>query len=505
VTNIIGGVAFPTEPTISTGTGRNKVSSAPRLVPDISLFASPDDPGMLVCSSDTSAWDTGQSGSCVNGFYDATNTYLTIFGGTSFDGPIFAGMLSIINQAVNSTGQGNVNSTLYSIAASSTATYNSAFHDITSGSNACYDFYETESGYPAPPAPMPAICGVGVATTEFSATTGYDLASGLGSVDLNNLITAWPRTAPGATLIGTITTLTPSTTTPALSTADTIAISVVSSTGNTVPTGTVSVSVDNVVANPSVPLISGAASYSFSSAVLGEHIVTVTYSDDTTHAKSVGVASLYVGTTTPSFTISASNATVAAGGSATTTVVITPVGGYTGSVSFTLTAPTTLANSCVAQSSASVTGGPVSTVFTIYTNSSNCPAGAVTLAKNSRESIGKGAQVEVASQGDVAKPSSQALNRRAAIAGSFAGLLLLFGVRRRSKLLRATASLALLVMLFAGALGLTGCVPAAHTGTVSTTAALNNASTGTYPITITANDSVNPTLTTSTTFTLTVQ
>ncbi len=111
-------------------------SGSYRLVPDISLDSSPNNAGYLYCTSDTSAWSSGQQASCNSGFRDSSTQYLTIAGGTSFDAPIFAGMLAIINQKENSTGQGLINSTLYTLAASST-TYASAFHDITSGGNQC--------------------------------------------------------------------------------------------------------------------------------------------------------------------------------------------------------------------------------------------------------------------------------------------------------------------------------------------------------------------------------
>jgi hypothetical protein len=86
-------------------------------------------------------------------------------------------MLAIINQAKGYTaasGQGTINSTLYTLAANST-TYASAFHDITSGGNEC--------------AAGTTYCGTGAQTTEYLAGTGYDEASGLGSVDLYNLLT----------------------------------------------------------------------------------------------------------------------------------------------------------------------------------------------------------------------------------------------------------------------------------------------------------------------------
>lgn len=105
-------------------------SGSYRLVPDISLDASAANAPYLFCSSDYQS--TGINGSCSNGFRDSNNEYLTTAGGTSFDAPIFAGLLSLINQKTKSTGQGVVNSTLYSLASNAT-TYASAFHDITSG------------------------------------------------------------------------------------------------------------------------------------------------------------------------------------------------------------------------------------------------------------------------------------------------------------------------------------------------------------------------------------
>lgn len=147
-----------------------------RLTPDISLAASPDNAGYLYCSSDTKS--TGITGSCANGFRDSSSQYLTVAGGTSFAAPVFAGMLAIVSQKLNATtGLGNINPTLYRLAANP-STYASAFHDITTGTNGCSS-------------------GTTVCTTtgagSFAATTGYDTASGLGSIDLYNLLSAWPN------------------------------------------------------------------------------------------------------------------------------------------------------------------------------------------------------------------------------------------------------------------------------------------------------------------------
>ena len=152
-----------------------------RLVPDVSLASSPDNAPYLYCTSDATAWATGQKASCNSGFRDSATQDLTVAGGTSFATPIFAGMLAIIAQKQGATGLGIANQTLYSLAANS-STYASAFHDITSGGNQC------TAGA--------AYCSAAGAS-QYAAGTGYDEATGLGSVDLNNLMTAWSGTSGG--------------------------------------------------------------------------------------------------------------------------------------------------------------------------------------------------------------------------------------------------------------------------------------------------------------------
>ena len=170
-----GGVsAFTHRPSWQTGV-TGIPSGTFRLVPDISLDASAQNAGYLFCTSDTSAWSTGQKASCNSGFRDSTTQDLTVAGGTSFAAPIFAGMLAMIDQKENAS-QGVAGSTLYTLAANS-STYASAFHDITSGNNDCA---LAGSNY----------CS-GSGLTDYAAATGYDEATGLGSLDFNNLLTAW--------------------------------------------------------------------------------------------------------------------------------------------------------------------------------------------------------------------------------------------------------------------------------------------------------------------------
>jgi subtilase family serine protease len=138
-----------------------------RDVPDISLSASADHDGYLTCSQ----------GSCVNGFRAADNS-LTVVGGTSIGPPTIAGIVALINEKTNSA-QGNINFVLYPLAASSPA----AFHDITTGNN--------EVPCKAGTTNCPNGGQIG-----YTAGPGYDLASGLGSVDASNLALAWTTVSP---------------------------------------------------------------------------------------------------------------------------------------------------------------------------------------------------------------------------------------------------------------------------------------------------------------------
>ena len=156
-----------------------------RDVPDISFNASLSHDGFIICSN----------GDCVNGFR-FTDTTLDVVGGTSVGVPIFAGVVSLLNQKMK-VSQGNVNPRLYALSAS--APY--IFHDITSGDNKV----PCQSGTPD--------CPSG-GTIGFTAGTGYDQVTGLGSVDAYSLVNNWDSTQPlasadfGVTLFDTAMTLT---------------------------------------------------------------------------------------------------------------------------------------------------------------------------------------------------------------------------------------------------------------------------------------------------------
>lgn len=159
-------------------TGPGVPNDGKRDVPDLSMAASPDHDGYLVCSEDGS--NGAIQPSCVAGFRDAAGSTgsFTVVGGTSVASPTFAGILALINQQLGSPGFGNVNPNLYSFAAGSS----SPFHDVTTGNN----LVPCTSGT--------LNCPAGTTQIGFSAGPGYDQVTGLGSVDAGKLATAWAAT-----------------------------------------------------------------------------------------------------------------------------------------------------------------------------------------------------------------------------------------------------------------------------------------------------------------------
>jgi len=162
------------KPDWQTGTG--VPADGARDVPDVALAASPNHDGYLLCATDP----TASVGPCVTGFRDSSSN-LNIAGGTSFGAPAFAGIVAILNQKTGSSGQGNINPTLYAVAASTPT----AFHDITSGNNI------VPCGTGTPNCPTTGNLQYG-----FSAGTGYDQVTGLGTIDANVLAGAWTTGNP---------------------------------------------------------------------------------------------------------------------------------------------------------------------------------------------------------------------------------------------------------------------------------------------------------------------
>lgn len=137
-------------------------SDSARDVPDVSLSAATHD-GYIIVSS---------------------GKFIFSIGGTSASTPVFAGIVTILNQSqFASSGQsqpglGNINPNLYALAQN----VPNVFHDITSGNN----IVPCQQGSPD--------CSSG--SFGYTAGPGYDQVTGLGSVDAYNLVTNWSALNP---------------------------------------------------------------------------------------------------------------------------------------------------------------------------------------------------------------------------------------------------------------------------------------------------------------------
>jgi Pro-kumamolisin, activation domain/Bacterial Ig-like domain (group 3) len=469
-----------------------------RLVPDISLDASNTDAPYIYCTSDTSAWSTGQMASCNSGFRDSSSQDFTLAGGTSFGAPIFAGMVAIINQKQNSTGQGVINSALYGLAANSTA-YASAFHDIGSGSsNGCTS--GVNYGQVAVGTSTALWNCIAASAGSFATATGYDEATGLGSIDLNNLLTTLPATASAA-LTGTTITLSAATASPGSGASDNITITVVPASGTVQPTvqptGTVSLVVDGKAVSLSLPSGSATTTYTFSSTTSGTHEIAATYSGDAVYAGSSNSITL-TGVPTGSITLSAANASVPTNSSGNATITVTPAGGYNGTVTWSVSSnSTSLTNTaCVSIPSAIVPAtGPVTATMTIITNAAECNGAAVSAASGGKIKI---VAIGSNSAANISPQSSSTLKiARAGI--SLIGLVFAGLLGYRSRKLHLFAGV---FFLIAVGFAMSGCgggsSSSSSSGSVSTPS-------GSYTLTITGTDTIASSITAQTNMNLTVK
>jgi uncharacterized membrane protein len=207
-TNIVGGGGGPsvlyTKPPWQVGTGVPAANV--RNTPDVSLFAS-DGPQSksfyVVCEA-----DAVPSNSC-----SPTGSFSFLgVGGTSASAPSFAGVLAIVEQgeanATRSRRQGNANFVLYKIAQTAASkSCNSSlrtdptqpppagcvFNDITKGNNAvpCASSTLNCSSTTAGTNGVLFTTIGATKTPAFTTTAGYDLATGLGTVNIANLQLAW--------------------------------------------------------------------------------------------------------------------------------------------------------------------------------------------------------------------------------------------------------------------------------------------------------------------------
>ena len=166
-----------------------------RDLPDVSLFASNGlwSHWYVTCFSDIANGGAQCTGAPIN---------WAGAGGTSFSAPLLAGIQALVNQKMGGA-QGNPNQVYYKLAASSVAS--SVFHSITTGDTAvncsgeisCFGTGFEGRGRATP---ITLFDGNGAVSTTsqtytpaFAAANGWNFATGLGSVDVYNLIVNWSK------------------------------------------------------------------------------------------------------------------------------------------------------------------------------------------------------------------------------------------------------------------------------------------------------------------------
>jgi pro-kumamolisin-like protein/Big-like domain-containing protein len=196
-----GGVStLYAKPSWQAGTG--VPADGHRDVPDVSLFAGNGFNGSfyIICQSDAT-----QVPNC------NLNAFQTTFqgvGGTSASAPAFAGIMALVNQKL-ATGsnpaprQGNANPFLYALAqqqvtanlscnSSSSPVATCSFNDVTKGNNdvPCTGA-STNCSSKVVSTPGVLVPAATPATPAYTTTAGYDLATGLGSLNVQNIVNKW--------------------------------------------------------------------------------------------------------------------------------------------------------------------------------------------------------------------------------------------------------------------------------------------------------------------------
>jgi subtilase family serine protease len=222
-----GASTFSAQPAWQTGVpGLPTPSGGMRVLPDVALFSGDGVWGhfYVYCMS-----DPAQHGVACD-YTNTSDSLALAAGGTSFASPAFAGIQALVNQKTGSS-QGNPNYTYYRLAAAQSrsggASCNSdlgapkspvlpasgcVFNDVTAGdidvpcegTNDCYGSATSDA--------QTIYGALSTSSTSFSpaypAGAGWDFATGLGTVNANNLVNAFasnatpvPATGSGGALL----------------------------------------------------------------------------------------------------------------------------------------------------------------------------------------------------------------------------------------------------------------------------------------------------------------
>jgi hypothetical protein len=316
-------------------------SDGVRDIPDVSFFAADgflSSSAYLICVSNA----TVDSQCAYSSSHEPTAQEV---GGTSVATPAMSGVMALINQKTGAA-QGNPNSELYKLASQQTYSACSA-ESVTAGSTSCY-FNDIDTGtiampcdysaYTTIPSPNCTLAHsndyVGI-LTGYSAGAGYDQATGLGSLNVANVVNVWP--AIQGTSAATVT-VTPLPTSLPTSQLLVVTVTVAGTSGNVSPTGTLITPTGSITltagtyTSPTVAL-STVGTYTFvvpaNSLAIGSNTVKANYGGDVIYKAASNTAQVTATTAailTPTVKVTPAVNAINSGASLSVTAAVTGSG-----------------------------------------------------------------------------------------------------------------------------------------------------------------------------------
>ena len=392
-----------------------------RDLPDVALAAAASHDDVVYCNSTTgAACQINDQGEVVG---------LTLVGGTSVSTPAMAGILALVEEK-NGAYQGQINYTLYKLAQAHSC--NSSTQTNPTAQNSCV-FYDVTAGNNE----VPCVGGSTGCSSQQSAVngeltgglagTGYDLATGLGSMNATNLANFWNSVS----LTGTQTTLQlPASFTHGSSV--TVSGSVAPAAGTGTPTGILSLTTGGSGAAPDVlTLASGAYSGMVRDLPGGTYNVSAHYAGDAMFAasdspgvavnilpeassSSINVAGLQGGAATYGTALSVDIAIAGASGFGKATGSVTLKDGGNTVGTYPLTADGMVSIPTGGASGYSFAPGSHSLVATY----SGDPSFLASTSSTSAFTVSKGAPFVVVGANSSSVPTGQSLGVHAVVSGS---------------------------------------------------------------------------------------
>jgi subtilase family serine protease len=377
-----------------------------RFVPDISLLASADLPGYIWCTQKFELGDSGTGSSCAGGGAVGISNalglspFISVVGGTSASSPVFAGIVTLLNQYLTTApnkvqsapGLGNINPNLYKAAIANPTAFNAiTATDFVSapGSNQVYCDPGSPgvppSGLECPPAVAPAtegLFGYLSANVDTLHGTGYNLVTGLGSVDAYKLATIWEsaKTLPSFTISGSPNSV-------QFGTSVTLTATVGTSPTTGAATGTATFLNGSTTLGTATLNSSGVATLTTTALPVGVNHITASYGGDLYNQPLTTATAAVVTVVAPAFTLTnpsnvtthttlAGQTSLAYTFKATPTSAATFAGAVTFNCAFTPADPTLTNSSCVFSPTSIAAGASATTVtVTIQTKGPNTGSG----------------------------------------------------------------------------------------------------------------------------------